>query len=299
MKKGAVKKRKENSLSGYFFVAPATILLFVFIFIPIIISIVLSFTVYNGFALPKWVGIKNYQDAIINKTFIRSMENTIVFSIVTVPIQTILSLSFAAILAAKFKNSYGQFVRGTMFIPALCSAVLAGTVFYYLFASDSEAMINYLLSIFGFEKVNWLGRKTTALAVVCIVSIWKNVGYFLVMFYAGIMEIPASLYEASRVDGASSMQQFIYITIPSIKPIIYLVLSLSTIWSFQVFDITFSMTEGGPGNATISPVMVIYREAFKNGRIGFASALACILAIIIMIVTLTQRKAFNEKVGVN
>lgn len=232
-----------------------------------------------------------------DKDFRVSMANTLVFVLVTVPLQTILALILAAILADKYRNPFGELIRGTMFVPVLCSASIAGTIFFYIFSSDSESVANLVMGMLGFPAVNWLGQRGTALAVVCIVNIWKNVGYFLVILYAGIMDVPKSLYEAARCDGATTIQQFFHVTLPSIKPILYLVISLGTIWAFQTFDITYVMTRGGPGNATLSPVLIVYETAFSTRKMGYACAVACALSVLIFVVTILQRKLFNEKAG--
>jgi multiple sugar transport system permease protein len=234
-------------------------------------------------------------DMFKDKKFLASMKNTFVYVLATVPLQTILSLVVAAILAEKFKNAFGEFIRGTMFIPVLCSAVIAGNLFFYLFASDKNAVINSMLMLFGLDKVNWLGKSDTAMLVICMVAVWKNVGYFLVIFYAAIMDVPKSLHEAARIDGASPMQRFFNITMPSIRPVLYLVITLSTIWAFQVFDITMVMTKGGPGTATMSPVLLVYNYAFSDHRMGYASAIACLLAVVIFVISMLQKLVFREE----
>lgn len=289
------KRRRRNNLWGYTFTAPSAILLFVFIVLPIFISVALSLTDFSGFDEPSFVGFKNYVDMFKDKKFLASMKNTFVYVMVTVPLQTILSLVVAAILAEKFRNPFGEFIRGTMFIPVLCSAVIAGNLFFYLFASDKNAVINSMLMLFGLDKVNWLGKSNTAMLVICMVAIWKNVGYFMVIFYAAIMDVPQNLHEAARIDGASPMQRFFNITMPSIRPVLYLVITLSTIWAFQVFDITMVMTKGGPGTATMSPVLLVYNYAFTDHRMGYASAIACILAVVIFVISMLQKLVFKEE----
>ena len=289
------KLRTRNNLWGYLFTTPSAILLLVFIILPIFISAWLSLTEFTGFNSPTFVGFKNYIDMFQDKKFLASMKNTFVYVIVTVPLQTILALLTAAILAEKFRNPFGEFIRGTMFIPVLCSAVIAGNLFFYLFASDEEAIVNSFLILLGFDKVNWLGKSDMAMLVVCLVAIWKNVGYFMVIFYAAIMDVPKSLHEAARVDGASPMQRFFSITLPGIRPVLYLVITLSTIWAFQVFDITMVMTKGGPGTATMSPVLLVYNYAFSDHRMGYASAIACLLAVVIFVISMLQKLVFKEE----
>ena len=288
-------RRRRNTLWGYGFTAPSAILLLVFIILPIFISAALSLTDFSGFNEPTYVGFKNYVDMFQDKKFLASMKNTFIYVLATVPLQTILSLVVAAILAEKFRNPFGEFIRGTMFIPVLCSAVIAGNLFFYLFASDKEAIVNSFLMLLGFEKVNWLGKSDFAMLVICIVAIWKNVGYFMVIFYAAIMDVPQTLHDAARVDGASPMQRFLHITMPGIRPVLYLVITLSTIWAFQVFDITMVMTKGGPGVATMSPVLLVYNYAFSDHRMGYASAIACLLAVVIFVISMLQKLVFREE----
>jgi len=288
-------RRRRNTLWGYGFTAPSAILLLVFIILPIFISAALSLTDFSGFNEPTYVGFKNYVDMFQDKKLLASMKNTFIYVLATVPLQTILSLVVAAILAEKFRNPFGEFIRGTMFIPVLCSAVIAGNLFFYLFASDKEAIVNSFLMLLGFEKVNWLGKSDFAMLVICIVAIWKNVGYFMVIFYAAIMDVPQTLHDAARVDGASPMQRFVHVTMPSIRPVLYLVITLSTIWAFQVFDITMVMTKGGPGVATMSPVLLVYNYAFSDHRMGYASAIACLLAVVIFVISMLQKLVFREE----
>lgn len=288
-------RRRGNTLWGYGFTAPSAILLLVFIILPIFISAALSLTDFSGFNQPTYVGFKNYVDMFKDKKFLASMKNTFVYVLATVPVQTILSLVVAAILAEKFRNPFGEFIRGTMFIPVLCSAVIAGNLFFYLFASDKEAIVNSFMMLLGFKKVNWLGKSDLAMLVICIVAIWKNVGYFMVIFYAAIMDVPQTLHDAARVDGASPMQRFLHITMPGIRPVLYLVITLSTIWAFQVFDITMVMTKGGPGVATMSPVLLVYNYAFSDHRMGYASAIACLLAVVIFVISMLQKLVFREE----
>lgn len=298
MKANTSKKlRARNNLWGYLFTSPSAVLLLVFTILPIFISAALSLTEFTGFNSPTFVGLENYIDMFRDKKFLASMKNTFVYVIITVPLQTIFALVFAAILAEKFRNPFGEFIRGTMFIPVLCSAVIAGNLFFYLFASDGEAIINSLMALIGLEKVNWLGKSNTAMSVICIVAVWKNVGYFMVIFYAAIMDVPKSLHEAARVDGASPMQRFFNITMPGIRPVLYLVITLSTIWAFQVFDITMVMTKGGPGTATMSPVLLVYNYAFTDHRMGYASAIACLLAVVIFVISMLQKLIFKDEEG--
>lgn len=292
-----IQNRRKNNLVGYGFILPSLILLIAFIIIPIFMSIILSFMKYDGFSSPSWVGFKNYAKMFTNEDFWVSLKNSLMYVLITVPIQTVVALAIAALLAEKFQNPFGETVRGVMFIPVPCSTSIGATLFFYIFSSDAEGFANMILSLFNISKQNWLGQKSTALLIVCLVAIWKNVGYYMIIFYAGIMDVPKALHEAAEVDGATPLQRFMYITIPGIKPILYLVVTLGTIWAFQAFDAAYVLTGGGPGTATLTPVLIVYNQAFMVRKMGYACAVACILAIIIFIVTIVQRKLFNEKAG--
>lgn len=289
-----MKRKNKEALQGVLYVLPSFILLIIFCIIPIFMSGWYSFTDYNVMKAPAFTGISNYVKMFRDSYFIASMKNTLIYVLVTVPLQTILSLLFAAFLASKLsKARLGGFLRSVMFIPVIASAVTAGTVWRIIFNADS-GLLNSLLGVFHIPPVNWLGSKETALISICIVAIWKNVGYFLVIYYAGIMGISRDLFESSAVDGAKPLQQFRMITVPMLKPITYLVVTLGIIWSFQVFDLSYLMTGGGPGKATVTLVMSIYNSAFKQYRMGYACAQAIFLLLVVVVINVLEDKVFNR-----
>ena len=181
-----------------------------------------------------------------------------------------------------------------LFIPVISSMILVGMVWKFLLSTDN-GIVNMILTFLRLPRINWLGTQNTAMISICMTSIWKNVGYFLVIYYAGIMEIPLSYYESAKVDGASRWQEFFYITLPSIKPITYLVVTLGTIWSFQVFDLVYSMTGGGPGRSTLTLVLIIYQYAFKQYKMGYACAVSFVLFLLVLLVSAMQKIAFRER----
>ena len=194
------------------------------------------------------------------------------------------------------QNKTGGFLRSVMFIPVIASAVTAGTIWRIILNTEG-GLLNNILNFFHLDSVNWLGSTKTALISICIVAVWKNVGYFLVIYYAGIMGISKDLYEAAKVDGATSIQQFFKITLPMLKPITYLVVTLGIIWSFQVFDLAYLMTGGGPGRATVTLVMGIYNAAFKQYKMGYACAMAMLLLLIVVIINVIENLFFKERKG--
>lgn len=289
-----MNRKKKEALQGFIYILPSFILIACFSIIPIFMSGYFSFTNYNVMNSPSFAGLENYSK-ILKDTYVASaIKNTLIYVIITVPIQTMLALIFAAFLAYKLQNMAGRFLRSIMFIPVIASAITAGTI-WRIILNANGGVLNNILKFLHFPQVNWLGDSKTALISICIVAIWKNVGYFLVIYYAGIMGISKDLYEAARVDGATDIQQFFKITLPVLKPITYLVVTLGIIWSFQVFDLTYQMTGGGPGRSTVTIVMAIYNAAFKQYKMGYACAMAMVLLVIVLIINGLENLVFKEK----
>ena len=197
------------------------------------------------------------------------------------------SLVLAAVIAELFHNKFGNFVKSSLFVPVIASAILVGTLWFTLLSP--RGVVNSIIHAFGLPSVNWLGGKLTSMLSVCIVSVWKNVGYFLVIYFAGIMDIPRSLYEAAEVDGANAFQRFFKITLPGLSSVTFLVVTLGTIWSFQVFDLVYTMTGGGPGTSTVTLVLTTYNAAFKEYNMGYASAVAMLMFVFVLAVSGLQK----------
>jgi multiple sugar transport system permease protein len=286
-----MKYKKEEMLQSYLYILPSFILICVFALIPIAMNIFYSFTKYNIIKPPQLVGLKNYIRMLTDPYIVASVKNTIVFTLITVPLQTIFSLVFANIIAEYLRGKFGDTLKSALFIPVIASSVLVGTL-WSLFL-EPNGPINIFLEALHLPPVNWLGGKYTSMISICMATIWKNVGYFLVIFYAGVLDIPKELYEAAQVDGATPWQRFIHITVPSLSSVTYLVVTLGTIWSFQVFDMVFTMTGGGPGMSTVTLVLTIYNAAFKGYNMGYASAVALLLFVLVLFVQFLQRKLFK------
>ena len=276
------------------YILPSFILILLFSIIPLFMTLYFSFTKYNVINAPEWIGFKNYTALFQDSFFKASVKNTIVYTLLVVPLQTLFSLLLADIIAKQFRNRFGTFIRMVLFIPVISSMILVGMVWKFLLSTDN-GIVNMILTFLRLPRINWLGTQNTAMISICMTSIWKNVGYFLVIYYAGIMEIPLSYYESAKVDGASRWQEFFYITLPSIKPITYLVVTLGTIWSFQVFDLVYSMTGGGPGRSTLTLVLIIYQYAFKQYKMGYACAVSFVLFLLVLLVSAMQKIAFRER----
>lgn len=285
--------RKNKNIRGFFYILPSFFLILIFSIIPILMNIYFSFTKYNVIQTPEWIGLANYARLLKDHYVIDSLRNTLVYTVVTVPLQTAGALVLAAVIAGFFKNKFGNFVKGSLFVPTIASGILIGTLWFLFLAP--RGVINEILNLVHLPSVTWLGGKYSSMLSVCIVSVWKNAGYFLVIYYAGIMDIPKDLYDAAKVDGAGGIQCFFRITLPGLKNITYLVLTLGIIWSFQVFDLVYIMTGGGPGTSTITLVMTIYNAAFKEYNMGYASAVALLLFGFVLSLNLLQKRFFKEE----
>lgn len=290
-----MRKKNKEALGAALYILPSFVLIMVFSIIPIIMNLFFSFTKYNIMQPAQFTGFANYQRMAGDSYVWASLKNTVLFTFLTVPVQTILSLVLAAVIAEKFQNRFGNFIKSSLFVPVIASTILVGTLWSILLGPTGT--VNSILSLFGMKPVNWLGGKSTSLVSVCITSIWKNVGYFLVIYFAGIMNIPKSLYEAAKVDGAGYMQRFMHITLPGLSSVTYLVVTLGTIWSFQVFDLVYTMTGGGPGLSTVTLVLTIYNTAFKEYNMGYASAIAMLMFVFVLLISFLQKVLLREKEG--
>ena len=283
---------RRQAAYGAAYITPGMLIIIAFCIVPIFMTLYFSFTSYNLAQSPEWLGLENYTKVLTNTQLHRAIYNTVIYVIITVPLQTLLAMFVANFLAEYLNNRYGRFLRSIIFIPTLASYVAAATVWKVIFASRG-GLLNEILGLFGIEAVNWLGNPTLALICVSLVAVWKSVGYFTIIFYAGIMNISVEIREAALIDGATPRQRFWKITVPQLKPIIYLNVTLGIIWSFQAFDIVYKLTGGGPYNGTTTIAYIIYTYAFQDFRIGYASAVAILLLIVILVVHLIQQRFFD------
>ncbi|MBZ2194742.1 sugar ABC transporter permease [Ruania sp. N2-46] len=278
---------------GLAYVLPSLLVLLVTALVPVFMTVGYSFTDYSILEDGEFVGFDNYTRMFSDPVFTSALRVTIIFTLISVPLQTIGALVLAETLAKRFRNRFGQFTRSVLFIPSIASMVVAGTVWRMLLGD--QGLLNEILRGLGLEASNLLGRPTSALIAVSLIAVWANVGYFVVIYYAGILEVPASLYEASALDGAGGFRQFRHITWPGVSASTVVVVVLGTIWSFQTFDLIYVMTGGGPGGATSTLVFAIYRFGFQNFQMGYASAVAVVLLIGVLAISIVQNRLLTRK----
>ena len=290
----ASRLMRRQAAYGIAYITPGMLIFLVFCIAPIFMTVFYSFTQYNLAQPPQWLGLENYAKVFTNSQLRRALFNTVIYVIITVPLQTLMAMFVANFLAEYLNNRYGRFLRSVIFIPTLASYVAAASVWEVILASKG-GLLNEILGIFGLGPYNWLGEPTSALICVSLVAVWKSVGYFTIIFYAGIMNIDVSVRAAALIDGATPSQRFWKITVPLIKPITYLNVTLGIIWSFQAFDIVYKLTGGGPYGATSTVAYIIYAYAFQDFRIGYASAVAVLLLLVILAVHFIQQRFFEGK----
>ncbi|MBQ9917593.1 MAG: sugar ABC transporter permease [Microbacterium sp.] len=284
--------RLKESLVGWAFVSPNLILLSVFLFIPILWAVQLSFQETKGFGSPEWVGLDNYVTMVGDPTFWRSLINTLVFTIVTVPIEMGLGLGLAVLLNSLLP-ARGVW-RTAIVLPMVISGVASGMIAVILFY-QSNGLFNKILTAAGLSPVGWQSEGIPALISVMVVSIWLRTGFNMVIYLAGLQGVSPELYEAARIDGADRWQQFRSITVPLVGPSTFFLLIMNVIASFQVFDVIFVMTGGGPGDATSVLVTYAYRNGFQIREQGYGAAIGVVILLITLAFTFIQWKTSRTR----
>ncbi len=280
------KNTMKNYLKGYLFLLPNFIGFFIFMAIPIIMGLVISFTDYNGFSQFNFIGLKNYIDMFQDEYFLVSLGNNLLYTAVTVPGIVVFALLLAVAVNTGIRCS-GLF-KTMFFLPNISSMVAVGIVWAMLFNPTMGPINNFLRSLGIENPPQWISASDSALWSIMLVDIWKKAGYYMVILLAGLQSIPKQLYEAASIDGAGAVKKFFKITLPMLSPTMFMVMVLCIIQSFQVFDLVNIMTQGGPGRSTNVLVFRIYQEGFQKLQFGYASAMAYFLFLIVLIVTLIQ-----------
>ena len=286
-----MKSKRKGSKVGLLYIMPWLIGLLVFVIYPFISSLVLSFTNYNLISKPTFVGLDNFIKLFTtDKDFVKSLLATFRYAIITVPLQLVFALFIAFILNFKLKGI--NMFRTAYYIPSILGGNVAIAVLWrFLFSGDG--LINQILAFIGIAPIGWLSEPGPAMAVIALLRIWQF-GSSMVIFLAALKEIPEELYEAAKVDGAGKWRIFFKITVPLITPTIFFNLVMQLVNAFQEFNAPFLITNGGPLKSTYLTSLMIYENAFKFFKMGYASAMSWVLFIIIMAFTLVLFKTSNK-----
>jgi multiple sugar transport system permease protein len=276
----------REALWGYLFLLPNILGFLAFNLFPLMFAIGMSFTRWDLISPPTFIGLSNYEKLFLeDESFRIAIKNTLFFTVLSVPSGTIISLILANILNQKIRGT--TFYRTAYFLPVVSSSIAVALVWAWVFNPDF-GLVNEILSTFGLPRLKWLASSTWALPAVVIVSVWRGLGPSTVIFLAGLQGIPEELYDAAKIDGANARQLFRHITIPMLSPTTFFVIVVSIIGSFQVFDLIYMMTRGGPGRASMVLVYYIYEHAFRWFGMGYAASIAFVLFVVILILTLIQ-----------
>ncbi|PJF34716.1 MAG: sugar ABC transporter permease [Candidatus Thermofonsia Clade 1 bacterium] len=276
------KRRREigRLLTAYGFLLPSFIFFTIFLIIPLIAVVYLSFTNYNIVTAPEWVGLENYARLFQDPLFWRGLRNSFLYLIVT-PILIVLSIWLAIVVNRKLRGIF--IFRTVYYIPAVTSVVAVGMVFELVFA-EPNGLINGVLLALGLIEtpINFLTHPDSTLISIMLVTIWRGIGFYMVIFLAALQAVPEELYEAAAIDGANRFQQHLYITVPGIRPAIIFVAVISSISALKVFEEIFVMTDGSAGvlDSALTLMFYLYRQGFVNLNAGYAAAIAVIFTLL-------------------
>ncbi len=277
--------------AAYFFLAPALTAIFVFFFIPVISAFIISFTDFDIYAIGnyskfRFTAFDNYIKLFDNALFWTALKNTLFFVVISGPLSIAVSLGAAMMLNSKLVKFKGIF-RLIYFMPVVTTLVAVSIVWRFIYHPEF-GLLNYGLSFLGIGKIDWLGDPAWSMPSIILLSIWKNFGYNMIIFIAGLQNIPEELYEAAEIEGANGWQRFIKITLPMLAPTTVFITIITMIGYFQLFAEPYIMTQGGPLDSTLSIVLYMYQEGFRWWNMGYSSAIAFVLFVIILSGTMIQ-----------
>jgi len=282
----ARRRTIKDTLIAYSFILPNLLGFAIFTLVPMVFSLVLAFMNWDGANVVSWAGLGNFKQLLRDTTFRIALINTFYYVIGTVPLTMAAALGLALLLNQPLRGR--NFFRTTFFFPYVASLVAVAVVWNMLF-HPAVGPVNQLLMTLGIENPpRWTADVNWAMPTVILASIWKGMGYYMVIYLAALQGIPAYLYEAAEIDGANAWQKFRNVTLPMLTPATFFVSIMITIASFKVFDLILVMTGGGPGRATNVLVIHTYNTAFKEFRFGYSSAIAMVLFVIVLVITIVQ-----------
>lgn len=278
--------------SAYLYIAPAGLFFLVFVLFPLGQTVYLSFWKWNGISPGTWDGIQNYIDAFNNPASLLALSHSLLFIVTFCAIPVTLGVTFAAIFSRQ--KIFGlTFFRTVLFVPQVISSVVIGVAWRWMY--QDTGTVNQVLNLVGIpSNIPWLGDFTWALPAVGLIGSWVMTGLCMVLFLAGVGRIDGDLYDAAKMDGAGPVREFFNVTLPGLRPELRVAMTITIITALRTFDLVFVTTQGGPGKSTIVPGTEIYRTAFREGNIGYASTLAVLLAVIVFAVVQIVNRTLRE-----
>jgi multiple sugar transport system permease protein/alpha-1,4-digalacturonate transport system permease protein len=282
----ARRRRRRTTLVGWSFILPNFLGFGALTLVPVIGAFLVAFTDWNSYSSPHWVGLANFRMLRQDDNFWAAFTNTCWYSAGFIPLTLVVSLGLAVLLNQKLRGV--ALLRTAFFFPYVTSLVAVAVVWNMLFSPGVGPIDQFLHHLGWSHPPGWTTSTSWAMPALIITSVWRDMGYYMVLFLAGLQTVPAELYEAARVDGAGPWSRFWHVTLPGLRPTTFLVTILLTIYSFKVFDLVQVMTEGGPGRSTLVLSQLIFREGITQGRFGYASAISLALFAIVLAITLVQ-----------
>jgi multiple sugar transport system permease protein len=279
-------KKGRGERGAYLFVLPVVIGVVIVTGGAIVASFVLGFTKWDLVTSPEWIGIANYREAFSSDLFLKVLGNTVLYVLLTAPVSVACSLALALLVNRRVRGITA--FRTIYFFPVVTSMVAVAVVWSWLY-NPEFGLVNYLLeNVFGVDGPRWLLSTSWAMPAIALMSIWKGIGYNMLIFLAGLQAIPETLYEAAMIDGAGPARRFTAVTLPMLSPTTFFVFVITLIGSFQIFEQTYTMTQGGPASSTLTLSYFIFQNAFQYFRMGYATAMAYILFGLTLVVTIAQ-----------
>lgn len=286
LERGKRRQRRRKHVIAYAFLAPAFFFLIVFLFVPLVASIYLSFTDYDLLTSPEWIGWQNYARLFEDPLFWRGLRNSFIYLVVT-PLLIVLSIGLAIVVNRNLKGIY--IFRTIYYIPAVTSVVAVGMIFEFVFAEPAGLINGFLRSVGLIERpINFLTHPDYTLISIMLVTVWRGIGFYMIIFLAALQAVPEELYEAAAIDGANRFQQHLYVTVPGIRPAIIFVAIISSISAIKVFEEIWVMTDGTGGllDSALTLMFYLYRQGFINLELGYAAAIAVVFSILTLVLSI-------------
>ena len=285
----------QNKRLAFLYLLPAVVLILVFIYSPIVLNMFYSLYRWSAFSDKVYIGLQNYQRLIKDPIFYTTIRNNTLYAVISVVFQVGLGLILAAILEEKFLRKYQGFFRTVYFIPSVISLTVVGLLWQMIY-NPNIGILNSALKAIGFERFayDWLGNSKTAIYAIIAVSQWQYTGYIMLLFLVAIQKIPSELYEAAMIDGANRVQVFFNVTVPQVREMIMVNVTITIIGAFKVFDEVYVMTAGGPGRSSEVLATYMYRSAFRNDEMGYAATIAFVIFVTTFTLSFLQNRLFGS-----
>ena len=291
---GSLVVRVRRNIYPYVWISPALLVFGVFTLLPLAAGVALSLVTWDGIHAARWQGLANYVQVLQDQPFWQALVHNVIYAVGTVVGKIVLALVLAVLLNRALRGR--AVFRTVLFMPVVMSFVVVGLIWSWIY-NYNFGLLNAIVGVLGLQawKQDWLGNASIALGALIVVDIWKWFGFHMVINLAGLQSIPNELYEAARIDGATAWQSFWRVTLPLLKPVTMINVLLATSGAFNVFDLVYVMTEGGPVNATDVAMLHIYTQAFQFYRFGYAAAMSYILLILVGIVSLVLMRMMRQE----